>query len=491
MACSAGVPSPSWTSGADASDALSWLLVKGGWSNLGRSAPPGVLAAGRARRADPWTGGAWSVAEPGAEHPYAGGHGAASAREMAGRTGHAEWHVPQVTSILADPHTARSWGQLSDQPATGGPTQVSPAAGMRTGGRRRWTLAVALGVVAVVSGAAGGVVGAQLSEPAEGFNDTVTVIGSDPASVNEQSVDSTAGVASTVLPSVVSISAGDGTGSGFIISDEGYILTNHHVVAAGADVDGGSIELELFDGRQLEAEVVGTSPSYDLAVLQIGADDLQPVVLGSSSSVAVGDPVIAIGSPLGLDSTVTSGIISALDRAVTAGDRTDQAYINALQTDAAINPGNSGGPLVDAAGRVVGVNSAIATLGISSDVGSIGLGFAIPIDQARRTAEQLISTGEAVYPILGVLLDNSYAGPGAQVALDDGDQHGVTPDGPAAAAGIRPGDIVVALNDEQVRGPGELIVMLRALQPGDKVELTIERDGATRDVTVTLGSAVG
>nr|WP_246221346.1 trypsin-like peptidase domain-containing protein [Phytoactinopolyspora mesophila] len=345
--------------------------------------------------------------------------------------------------------------------------------------------------MALLAGVVGGAVGAQFVETNGGPTETVTVIGSDPANVRERPSTSTAGVASTVLPSVVSIAAADGHGSGFIISDDGYVLTNNHVVAAGTSVSGGAIEIELFDGRQFDADIIGNSPSYDLAVLRIDADELQPVILGESSSVAVGDPVIAIGSPLGLDSTVTSGIVSALDRPVTAGERSDQSYINALQTDAAINPGNSGGPLVDAAGRVVGVNSAIATLGFSSEVGSIGLGFAIPIDQARRTAEQLISNGEAVYPIIGALLENGHTGPGARVAPDDDEQPGITPGGPADEAGIRPGDVITALDGEAVRGPGELIVMLRAREPGQDVVLTIERDGNSRDVSVTLGSAVG
>jgi putative serine protease PepD len=351
-------------------------------------------------------------------------------------------------------------------------------------------LAAGFALVALLAGTAGGLVGVWFAQPDTASTNTLTVIGSDPA-MAERADSSTAGVAGAVLPSVVSISAADGAGSGFVISDDGYVLTNNHVVAAGTDVEGGPIRVQLFDGREFEAQVIGRSPSYDLAVLRVDAEDLQPVVLGESSSVQVGDPVIAIGSPLGLDSTVTSGIISALDRPVTAGGQSDQSYINALQTDAAINPGNSGGPLVDSAGRVVGVNSAIATLGLGADVGSIGLGFAIPIDQARRTAEQLISNGEAVYPIIGVLLDNGHNGPGAQVAQDNGDQPGVTPDGPADSAGIRSGDIITAVDGEVVRTPGALIVMLRAREPGQTVTLTVERDGSTREVEVTLGSAVG
>ncbi|WP_158542845.1 S1C family serine protease [Phytoactinopolyspora halophila] len=405
------------------------------------------------------------------------------------------WAQPErgkhAVSILNDP----------DRPASG--AAGAAAAGARTEHpprqlrfqERRWPLLAGAAALALVAGTAGGLAGAQLSEPTEGVNDTVTVIGSDPARVAGQSAESTAGVASEVLPSVVSISASDGTGSGFVISEDGYILTNYHVVAAGTDVEnpseGGTVELELHDGRQYDAEVVGTSPSYDLAVLSIDADDLEPVTLGDSSTVAVGDPVIAIGSPLGLESTVTSGIISARERPVTAGESAERSYINALQTDAAINPGNSGGPLVDADGRVVGVNSAIATLSLTPEVGSIGLGFAIPIDQARRTAEQLISDGEAVYPIMGVLLDNRHGGPGARVAEGDDEQPGVTPDGPADAAGVQPGDLIIAFEGERIPSPGALIVMLRSQQPGDTVTLTLERDDRSFDVEVTLDEAVG
>lgn len=342
--------------------------------------------------------------------------------------------------------------------------------------------------LALASGLAGALIVTMLEDPA-GTSGTVTVIGADPATRAERPPESISGVANSVLPSVVSVSAGQATGSGFVISEDGYILTNNHVVSVAPA--GEEIELGLFDGRRVEAEIVGSSPSYDIAVLHTDATDLQPVVIGESASVAVGDPVIAIGSPLGLDGTVTSGIISALNRPVTAGDSFDQSYINALQTDAAINPGNSGGPLVDAAGRVIGVNSAIATMGAGADSGNIGLGFAIPIDQAQRTAQQLINNGEAVYPVMGVLLDNQYAGPGARVAEDSADQLAVTPGGPAARADIQPGDLIVEIDGQPVEGPGELVVTLRSHEPGDEVMLVVERDGKSREVTLRLDSAVG
>jgi putative serine protease PepD len=344
--------------------------------------------------------------------------------------------------------------------------------------------------IAVVAGGIGAGVGTFVANRVDDQSAaTVTVIGANPAVVAERPPDSVAGVAAAVVSSVVSVSSGPATGSGFVISTDGYIVTNNHVVAQS--IGRGPIELGFFDGSTETAEVVGRSPSYDLAVLRVDRDDLVPVRLGSSSDVVVGDPVIAIGSPLGLESTVTSGIVSALDRPVTAGGQGETSFINAMQTDAAINPGNSGGPLVDGAGRVIGVNSAIATLGTGVNTGSIGLGFAIPIDQAQRTAEQIIATGEAVYPVMGVRLDNSFEGPGAKIDIDSGDNPAVTPDGPAADVDLRPGDVVVEVDGRAIDSPEELIVVLRIQEPGDEVTLVVERGGETHEVTLTLGSAVG
>jgi putative serine protease PepD len=342
--------------------------------------------------------------------------------------------------------------------------------------------------VAAIAGVVGGATGVIVAERIEDISrETVTVVGADPAVLAERPPDSVAGVAAAVLSSVVSVTVGDGSGSGFVISDEGYVVTNNHVITGADDAD---IEVGFFDGDTVRAEVVGRSPSYDLAVLKVERDDLVPARLGDSSGVVVGDPVIAIGSPLGLESTVTSGIVSALDRPVTAGGQGETSFINAMQTDAAINPGNSGGPLVDAAGRVIGVNSAIATLGMGPNPGNIGLGFAIPINQAARTAEQIIATGEAVYPVMGVRLDEQFGGPGARIDRDD-DSPAVTPDGPAASVDLAPGDVIVEVEGRSIDTPEELIVVLRAQQPGDEVTLMVERDGQVLEVTLTLGSAVG
>lgn len=310
----------------------------------------------------------------------------------------------------------------------------------------------------------------------------------DSSSTIERAPDSVAGIAARVLPSVVSVNTRSstgrgGTGSGFIFDSNGYILTNNHVIAGVANGNG-AIRVTLNNGDIYSASIIGRDASYDLAVIKISATNLPALEFGDSDKVAVGDSVIAIGSPLGLSGTVTLGIISAKNRPVTAGDSgSGSSFINALQTDAAINPGNSGGPLVDATGAVIGVNSAIASLGSSSQTGSIGLGFAIPINQTRKTADQLIKSGKATYPFLGVLLDMNFTGVGALVSSSS---TAILPGGPAAKAGIRAGDVIVKFENKAIDSPEQLIVAIRAMNVGDKVTLTYIRDSKEVTVTVTL-----
>jgi putative serine protease PepD len=233
--------------------------------------------------------------------------------------------------------------------------------------------------------------------------------------------------------------------------------------------------------------VIGRDASFDLAVLKIDAIGLKALQFGDSDKIAVGDAVIAIGSPLGLSGTVTTGIISAKDRAVTTGDsRTESSFINALQTDAAINPGNSGGPLVDSTGAVIGINSAIASLGTTSQAGSIGLGFAIPINQGRKIADQLIKYGVATYPILGISLDSNYTGVGAQISKSG---NGVLPGGPAQKAGLKGGDVIIEFDGKRINSPEELVVSVRSKNVGDRVTLVFMRDGAKKSVTLNLIAA--
>jgi putative serine protease PepD len=364
--------------------------------------------------------------------------------------------------------------------------------------RRANALVAGAAALALVAGGAGGAVGYVL---AEHNRDSVTIdganLGAAPARNIQRPDGSVADVAAHVLPSVVQIkvntSQGQATGSGFVIDEAGLLVTNNHVVS-GAD---GRVRVSFVDGTTATANVVGTSPSYDLAVLKISAKNLTALPLGNSDSIVVGDPVIAIGSPLGLSGTVTSGIVSAKNRPVTAGEQgTDEnSFINAIQTDAAINPGNSGGPLVDLDGEVIGVNSAIATLssGVGGESGSIGVGFAIPINQVRRTVEQLISKGEAQFPIIGASLDATFAGPGARIA-DKAASDGSPPlvsNGPAERAGLRPGDVVLALDGAKVADSGELIVAIRAHRPGETVTLTVSRGGKQTKIRVTLAAKKG
>lgn len=303
--------------------------------------------------------------------------------------------------------------------------------------------------------------------------------------VSPRADDSIAGIAQAVLPVVVSIdvssSQNAGTGSGFVIRStdlESFILTNNHVVTGAGD--NAEITVTFQDQSQVSAEIVGTDASYDLAVLRIERGNLPVAALGNSDDVVVGDAAIAIGSPLGLTGTVTSGIISALNRPVTAGQANDISFISAIQTDAAINPGNSGGPLVNSRGEVIGINSAIATTGSSTSgqSGSIGLGFAIPINQAKRVATDLIATGKSSYPIIGVQLDSAYTGQGAKIEA-------ITPDSPASLTALKAGDVIAQIDGVKVTSATELVVRIRAKSPGDLVKITL-LDGT--EIELTLGS---
>ncbi len=336
--------------------------------------------------------------------------------------------------------------------------------------------------MAVIAGAIGGVIGnaggGSLFDSGAKFVSVDNSI--------ERAPDSISALAAKVLPSVVSISVRNGSeggaGTGFVIRSDGYLLTNNHVVEGVAN--GGSLRVSFSDGKTVNGKIVGRDSAYDLAVVKVDLRNLRALQFGDSDKVQVGDSVIAIGSPLGLAGTVTSGIISAKDRAVTAGSRTSEgSFINALQTDAAINPGNSGGPLVDKSGAVIGINSAIATLdSSSSQTGSIGLGFAIPINQARRTAEQLIKTGKSSHPVIGVSLDTRYMSGGARIAE-------VMAGSPAAKAGIVAGDTIIGIDGKSVNSADELIVAVRAKQPGDSVKLLLSANGSKRTVKVVLAAS--
>ncbi|MEU3525988.1 trypsin-like peptidase domain-containing protein [Streptomyces sp. NPDC038707] len=358
-----------------------------------------------------------------------------------------------------------------------------------------WTLAVA-----VVSGGIGGAVGAYVEREALGGGVRLPQAGGVPAG---RAADSVAGIAARALPSVVTLHVrGDdeaGTGTGFVLDAQGHILTNNHVVEpAGRD---GEISVTFSSGDTVKAEVVGRDGGYDLAVVRVrGVHGLTPLPLGDSDDVRVGDPVVAIGAPFDLAGTVTSGIISAKERPITAGgdesDGSDVSYVDALQTDAPINPGNSGGPLLDSRARVIGINSAIRSAGGGTDNdddgqgGSIGLGFAIPVNQAKRVAGELIEHGRATHPVIGVALDMGYTGDGARISTE-GANGGpvVTRGGPGERAGLKAGDVITEADGERVHTGRELIVRIRAHRPGDRLRLTVERGGTEREVSLVLGAS--
>ena len=294
-------------------------------------------------------------------------------------------------------------------------------------------------------------------------------------------------IAALVTPSVVSIkvtsSLGSGTGSGSVYrsdSNVSYIITNNHVIESA--VTTGTISVELLNGNTLTAQIVGRDSAYDLAVLKVNRGNLPTVTVGDSSKISVGDPVVAIGSPLGLASTVTSGIVSALNRPVTTGTSGAESFVNAIQTDAAINPGNSGGALLDSLGRIIGVNSAIATVSSGGVSGNIGLGFSIPINEAKRVIDELIATGKSTRPFLGVEFDTSFTGTGAKILrLTSGEA--------AEKAGIPAGSIITSIGGLRIADTTAAVVRIRSYAPGSTVSIIVNLpNGTERTFTITLGS---
>jgi len=378
--------------------------------------------------------------------------------------------------------------------SSAGPNDVRPA-GSPAGSGRRWQCSrCSWGLIGGGLGGAAYDRWADAARPGGVDNglDGVDTRSAAPLPVENGSV---AAVAQELLPSTVQIVAdfegenGGATGSGFVLDGQGHIVTNNHVVASAAEGDD-NIEIVDQEGNRYRAELVGRSPVYDLAVLFVEeATGFRPVALGASESLNIGEGVVAFGSPLGLSSTVTSGIVSALNRPVTTGDSADEAsYINAVQTDAAINPGNSGGPLVNLAGQVVGVNSAIATTGggLGGESGNIGVGFAIPIEQVQTTADQILRTGEARYPVIGAQVRTGGEGEGRGALIEE-----VVGDTPAQQAGLQKDDVVTEIDGERVTDGIALIVMIRTHQPGETIEFTVIRGQQERRVEITLDSKVG
>ncbi|WP_299955992.1 S1C family serine protease [uncultured Modestobacter sp.] len=407
-------------------------------------------------------------------------------------------HQFPAAAPVHQPWPPAGWGSHAGSAPTGAvpPAFQAPAAPAAPPARAgRWRLGVA-GLVAgalIGGGAGAGVVALTDSDTVATASGATT----QPVVIKDaETATSTTAAAAAAAPSVVTLyvsaAAGSGSGSGVVLSEDGYVLTNNHVVSLDSSTGDVTVQVRTSDGTLYDATVVGTDPSSDLAVVKLAdAGGLSPATFADSDEVQVGDLAVAIGAPLGLSNTVTDGIISATDRAVQTGStQDDSTVIDALQTDAAINPGNSGGALVNADGEVVGINTAITSVastglpGQESQSGNIGVGFAIPSNTAQRIAEQIIDTGSASHALLGVSAttaaeSGSAVGSGAElVSVQEGSA--------AGDAGLQAGDVITAVGDRPITTSTELTAAVRSAQPGDTVTLTVRRGQDTAEVDVTL-----
>ncbi|MGH3823957.1 MAG: S1C family serine protease [Pseudonocardiaceae bacterium] len=395
------------------------------------------------------------------------------------------WRDPDAAATLGAPAVLRGRAEADESPRPG--ARLSLAEVLFGGLLSNRALAVLTAVVLLVGGV-GGLVGRLTAEVGTLLNDPGATLAQAQPTI-QRPAGSVAAVAGRVLPAVASLEfrVGDqgGFGSAVVIDSHGYLLTNNHLVAPAASIPQATLEAVFSDGTRLPARIVGRDPKTDLAVVKVEVANPTVAQLGSSSALKQGDPVIAIGSPLGLAGTVTSGIVSAVDRPVRLeGDGSQgNAVIDAIQTDAAINPGNSGGALVDAAGAVVGINTAIRTLSASEGGGSIGLGFAIPIDTARMIAQELIRTGHYQHAELGI----------NAASVTDGRSDGarvqnVQQGSAAAEAGILENDVIIKVGDRIIGSADALTVAVRERAIGERVPVSLVRDGRALVVTVTLKS---
>ncbi|MFJ4107583.1 S1C family serine protease [Oerskovia enterophila] len=401
-------------------------------------------------------------------------------------------HTPHGTHAPYGAPTSTAYSAAGMPPAPVA-TEAAPAAPKKN---RTWIPVVGAAAAAAVLASAGtagllsvldgsGSAPSSLASVGENKENTTVPV----ASSTSENPDWQA-VTSAVAPSVVSIqvttASGGGEGSGVVIDTEGHVLTNNHVVEGA---QGDTVQVTLSDGRLYEAKIVGLDPTTDLAVVKLvdPPSNLTPASFGDSDEVTVGESVLAVGNPLGLANTATTGIVSALDRPVAASgaDGGSTVVTNAIQIDAAINPGNSGGPLFNAQGEVIGITSSIATT--SSQSGSIGLGFAIPVNLAKNISAQLIESGTAEHAFLGVSMTDATATADG-VTRRGAEVKQVSEGSPAAEAGLEVGDVIVAIDDTAVSGAESLTGFVRERATGDVVKLTVVRDGKAIDVDVTLAA---
>ena len=395
------------------------------------------------------------------------------------------WRNPHAAAVLGPPAVVQHQGDGAEPPPPGARLSLTE---VLFGGRVSNLALASLAAVALLIGGIGGLVGRLTADGGTLLHDPGATLAQVQPAI-QRPAGSVAAVAGRVLPAVVSLEfrVGDqgGFGSGVVIDSHGYVLTNNHVVAPAASIPQATLEAVFSDSTRLPARIVGRDPKTDLAVVKVDVANPTVAQLGRSSTLRQGDSVIAIGSPLGLAGTVTSGIVSAVDRPVRLEAEGSQgnAVIDAIQTDAAINPGNSGGALVDAAGAVVGINTAIRTLGASEGGGSIGLGFAIPIDTARVIAQELIRTGHYQHAELGI----------NAASVTDGKSDGarvqnVQQGSAAAEAGIMENDVITKVGNRAIGSADALTVAIHERAIGERVPISLVRDGRPLVVTVTLKS---
>ncbi|WP_326549557.1 S1C family serine protease [Micromonospora sp. NBC_01813] len=440
-------------------------------------------------------GGNWRRADgatpPGHQPPVGGWTGSSAAGQPSayGPTQGSPWWSDALRDPWRDPYAPSAVVvEAPSAAARGTAPGPEPVTGADSAARRGFTPIVLVSVItALLAGSLGGALGFAFAVRGGVAGGGATLGSSplDPPGLAQRPADSFAGVAQRVLPSVVTVqvggAAGQSVGSGFVATADGYVITNDHVVGVGA-----SEAMVLFsDGTTARATIVGQDPESDIAVIKVDRTGLTPVEFGDSDAIAVGDPVLAFGSPLALTNTVTSGIVSALDRTIRAGEPGGQLrYYAAIQTDAAVNQGNSGGPLVDGAGRVIGVNSVIKSLAADEETaGNIGLAFAIPINHAKRITQDIIDTGTARRTVFGANVTDAAGTPGAGVRLGE-----VVADGPAANAGLRAGDVVLRIDGRPLDQAVDLIALVRKYAPGSVVAVDYRRGTENLSASVTLAA---
>ncbi|GIJ09010.1 S1C family serine protease [Micromonospora andamanensis] len=427
----------------------------------------------------PGVGGA-PAGQPAAGHPPAG----VPATPQDGGHAASPWWSDALADPWRDPY-APTAVVLPAAPVAG--SEPEPVTDPDAAGRPRLhQLLVIPLVTALLAGALGGALGYAFAIRGGAGGAVLGAVPGTVPTLAQRPPESLAGVAERVLPSVVTVRVaglgGTSEGSGFIASADGHVITNDHVVAGGT----GKASVIFNDGSSAAATVVGQDAESDIAVIKVSRTGLRPVEFGDSDTLAVGDPVLAIGSPLSLANTVTAGIVSALDRTMHAGEPGGPTrYYAAIQTDAAVNHGNSGGPLVDSAGRVIGVNSTIKSLvAEGQEAGNIGLAFAIPINQAKRITQDIIGTGKARRTVIGAQVGGPGSGTnGTGVRLAT-----VEPSGPAAGAGLRAGDVILKLNGRPMTEPTDLIALVRKYAPGSVVTVEYRRGSSRQNASVTLAA---